>query len=59
MSGQVRKRTRDQTYGSPWCDWLLVSKGEMKAILDSTGWGVRRFFGLGGNRYIAVIEKEP
>ena len=58
MSGQLRIRIRYRTYCTPWFDYLLVSRDEMRMILDGTGWTVRRFYDSGGSSYVAVIEKE-
>ena len=58
MAGQVRIRVRYGKYATPWCDFLLVSKDEMREILDGTGWTVGRFMGPQGPGYIAVIEKD-
>jgi hypothetical protein len=58
MAGQVRMRVRYQTYCTPWFDYLLVSKDEMRKILAGTGWRIGRFFDSDGPGYIAVIEKE-
>jgi hypothetical protein len=35
----------------------LVSKEEMKAILQGTGWHVRQFIDSEGANYAAIIEK--
>ena len=59
MGGQVRVRVRYQTYASPWFDYLLVSKKEMRTVVAGTGWFVSRFIDSKGPSYIAVIEKEP
>ena len=42
----------------PWFDYLLVSPGEMKAILAGTGWRLRQILrSSGGQVYVAVIGK--
>jgi len=58
MGGQLRIRTRYRTYCTPWFDYLLVSRKEMKGILVGTGWRVRRLIDSPGASYFAVIEKE-
>jgi SAM-dependent methyltransferase len=58
MPGQVRIRVRHLTYATPWFDYLLVSRKEMRKILDGTGWRVRRFIAPKGAIYVAIIEKE-
>ena len=57
MSGQIRLRFRYRTLATPWFDYLMVSRPEMKRILAGTGWHVRRFIGTGAS-YTAVIEKD-
>jgi len=57
MPGQVRIRVRYHQYATPWFDYLLVSKKEMKHILDGTGWKVVRFIKSQDPRYIAIIER--
>ena len=58
MSGQLRIRLRYKKHATPWFDYLLVSKGEMKQILKDTGWRVRRFIDTSGPVYTAIMEKE-
>ena len=38
MGGQVRIRIRFHNYVSGWFDYLMVSKEEIKEMLDGTGW---------------------
>jgi hypothetical protein len=62
MGGQVRIRIRHKRWIGPYFDYLLVSRDEMRQILDGTGWRVKAFFDLGpvGRSFIysAVIIKE-
>jgi len=58
MSGQLRIRLRYKKHATPWFDYLLVSKDEMKQILKDTGWSVRRFIDTKGPVYTAIIERE-
>lgn len=59
MPGQVRIRIRFKQYKGDWFDYLLVSKDEMKDIINGTGWKVREFIdSKTGPQYIAVIEKK-
>lgn len=58
MSGQVRIRVRFHRYATSWFDYLMVSKGEMRAILEGTGWGVKKFIDSDESNYAAIIEKE-
>ena len=57
MSGQVRLRVRYRKYATPWFDYLLVSKKEMKEMLTNTGWKVHNFIDSDGAAYVGVIEK--
>jgi SAM-dependent methyltransferase len=59
MSGQIRMRSRYRKLIGPWFDYLMVSKPEMEAILDGTGWQVVRYLNRTDRPsiYLAVIEK--
>jgi SAM-dependent methyltransferase len=59
MSGQIKLRVRYKKHVTPWFDYLLVSKDEMREILEGTGWQVKRFFDSKSPWYLAIIEKEP
>lgn len=55
--GQARIRARYGEYKTQWFDLLLVSREEMKEVLDGTGWQVSEFIDSGGSGYIAVMTK--
>jgi hypothetical protein len=57
MSGEARIRARYKRYVTPWIDFLMVSKEEMKAILEGTNWEVRAFIDGQQGIYTAIIEK--
>jgi SAM-dependent methyltransferase len=57
MSGQLRLRIRFKKYVTPWFNYLLVSKEELKEILDGTGWKVKGFLDSGNSIYVALMEK--
>lgn len=57
MSGQIRLRVRYKKYITPWIDYLMVSKKELKQILDGTGWKLSRTIDSEGSQYITIIEK--
>ena len=59
MGGQVRLRIRFGKHVGRWLDYLMVSKEEMKEILNGTGWKVRDFIDSENSRYVAIIEKQP
>jgi len=58
MCGQLRIRIRFQKYVTKWFNYLMVSKEEMKEILEETGWKVKEFIDGGNSNYVAIIEKE-
>jgi len=57
VAGQVRIRARYHEFTTPWFDYLLVSKNEMRSILRGTGWTVQRFIESKGPQYAAIIER--
>jgi len=57
MSGQWRIRIRYRKYVTQWFDNLLVSKEEMRKILEGTEWKVKEFIDSNSPAYIAIIEK--
>lgn len=57
MSGQLRLRVRYKKYASDWFEYLIVSRDEMKQLLNGTGWKIRRFINSKSSLYIAIIEK--
>lgn len=57
IPGELKLRVRYKKYKTPWFDYLIVSKNEMKRILEGTGWRVRRLVGSQGSVYIGILEK--
>jgi len=57
MSGQERVRLRYEKYATDWFDHLIVSKEEMKKILNGTRWKVKEFLDSENSHYIAIIDK--
>ncbi len=57
MAGQARLRVRYKKYVTPWFDYLMVSKKEMRHILEGTGWDVAKFIDGNAGIYAAVIDK--
>jgi SAM-dependent methyltransferase len=49
MSGQLRIRIRFKKYIGNWFDYLIVSKEEMKKIIEGTGWKVKKFIDSKGS----------
>lgn len=57
MPGQLRIRIRFKNYIGEWFDYLIVSKREMKEILQGTNWKIKKFINSKKSSYIAIIEK--
>ncbi|MCI0633649.1 MAG: class I SAM-dependent methyltransferase [Actinobacteria bacterium] len=59
LPGQIRCRIRYRTYATPWADFLLVSRAEMRSLVRHTGWRIRRFVDAPHEPlYVAILEKE-
>jgi hypothetical protein len=58
MPGQLRLRIRYRQYRTPWFDYLLVSKKEMRRIVSGTGWHIDRFIDSGDTIYVGVLKKD-
>lgn len=59
MGGQVRIRVRYKNFIGKWFDYLFVSKKELEAIIEGTGWCIERTFEATERPvYIAVLRKE-
>lgn len=57
MAGQLRIRIRFRKNIGKWFDYLLVSKKEMKEILENSGWKLKQFIDSESSVYIAILEK--
>ena len=57
MAGQIRVRVRYGNYCTPWFDWLLASRREVRLLLAGSRWRVERFVGSAGPGYVAVLRK--
>jgi hypothetical protein len=57
LPGQVRIRVRYKRYVTPWLDLLMVNKGEMRQIVDGTGWELSETIDGQGGLYVAVLER--
>jgi SAM-dependent methyltransferase len=58
MAGQIRMRVRYLVYRSDWFDYLMVSRDEMRAILEGTGWRIASFLGSSESRYTGILEMD-
>jgi len=56
LPGQLRIRIRFRNIIGPWFDYPMVSPGQMREILDGTGWHLERTIDS-DDTYVAVIEK--
>lgn len=56
MPGQLRLRVRYRNYASPWFDYLIVSPQELEALIEGTGWCIRRII-EGEPVYVAVLDR--
>jgi hypothetical protein len=57
MPGQWRIRIRYRDLCTPWFDHLTVTRDELAAIVDGTGWAVDRDFQGPEGRYAVVLRK--
>lgn len=57
MGGQVRIRVRYRGFKGAWMDYLFVSRQELEALLDGTGWEVTGTIDGDDARYVAIIDK--
>jgi hypothetical protein len=57
MNGQERVRIRYEKYATDWFDHMILSKEEMKKILNGTRWKVKEFLDSENSYYIVIIEK--
>jgi len=57
LPGQLRIRVRCGQTRTPWFEYLLVSPGEMRAIVAGTGWRVAKLLQSNSPVYLGVLEK--
>ena len=56
MPGQIRLRVRFRDLATPWFDYLMVGRDELRELIDGTGWTVAQTIDS-DDTYIAIIEK--
>jgi hypothetical protein len=56
MPGQLRIRIRHRRCTSPWFDYLFVSPAELEALVEGTGWSLKRTIPSSCGLYVAVLE---
>jgi len=57
MGGQIRLRVRYSNLSTPWSDYLLLSRAELRGLLPGTGWKLERTIPGAGGNYVAVIRR--
>jgi SAM-dependent methyltransferase len=58
MPGQIRLRVRFRDLATPWFDYLMVGRDELRELIDGTGWTLAQTIDS-DDTYIAIIEKRP
>lgn len=58
MPGQLRLRVRFKGFIGSWFDYLLVSKDELKEIVENTGWKIERLLDGRYGQYGILLVKE-
>jgi SAM-dependent methyltransferase len=56
MPGQIRLRVRFRDLATPWFDYLMVGRDELRELIDGTGWTLAQTIDS-DDTYIAIIEK--
>ncbi|MDH4157895.1 MAG: class I SAM-dependent methyltransferase [candidate division Zixibacteria bacterium] len=56
--GQARIRIRYKKYVTPWLSYLFLSKEEMTAVLEDTGWHLESCIDGPGGIYVAILCKK-
>ena len=56
MGGQIRIRVRHRDLATPWFDYLMVSREELRELVEPAGWTVARTLDS-PDTYVAVLEK--
>jgi SAM-dependent methyltransferase len=57
MAGQIRLRIRYRQFRGDWFDYLFASPGEVRSIVEKTGWTVSEFLESQGSGYVAILKK--
>ena len=56
--GLVRIRIGFKGEFGAWFDLLFVGEGDLRGVLEPTGWEISRIYSSGGPRYVAVLTKK-
>jgi len=57
LGGQMKIRVRFQKNVSRWFAWLLLSKDEIKQLVNGTGWEVTGFLDSKDAGYVVILKK--
>jgi SAM-dependent methyltransferase len=57
MAGQIRMRVRYRDLVSRWFDYMIVSKAELEALVEGTGWRAARYVDGEDGLYVVVLAK--
>jgi hypothetical protein len=57
MAGQLRLRIRYREYCGDWFDYLFASPGEVRDIVEKTGWTVSEVVKSQGPSYAVILTK--
>lgn len=57
MRRSIDESVRNRKYVTPWFDYLLASRDEIKEILENTGWKVEDFIDGPYGMYMAIIGR--
>jgi hypothetical protein len=57
MGGQIRLRVRYLNLSTPWFDYLLLSRSELRGLLAGTGWQLERTIPGTGGSFVAIIRR--
>ncbi len=57
MTGAVKIKVRYKKYATPWIEFLMFSKNEMKDLIAHTNWQIRNFIDDREGIYITILEK--
>ena len=56
LPGEIRMRVRYEQYSTPWFDWLLMSRNEMKTLVQKTGFEMTGSLDSDGPRYVGILQ---
>ncbi len=58
MPGQLRIRIRYRKFVTPYFDYLLASKSEVRKIVRGTGWKISRFIDSDSATYLVILDRD-